>query len=151
MANGLQLQSSEACMPEMCGFSSASSMFTCLAQVVDSLKKGYQAMIFVHSRKDTGKTARALAVKAQNAGDMALGSTALSIHNTDSYRRMSRSPGTGDVHHVPMSAFPASADCLKGMVHEGKLVMHTCPDPVSMAICHLAGICLLIVDRDLTM
>lgn len=41
-------------------------------QVVDSLKKGYQAMIFVHSRKDTGKTARALAVKAQNAGDMAL-------------------------------------------------------------------------------
>ncbi|KAK9850259.1 hypothetical protein WJX84_005584 [Apatococcus fuscideae] len=41
-------------------------------KVVDSLKKGYQAMIFVHSRKDTGKTARALAVKAQNAGDMAL-------------------------------------------------------------------------------
>ncbi|KAK9868384.1 hypothetical protein WJX84_004044 [Apatococcus fuscideae] len=41
-------------------------------KVVDSLKRGYQAMIFVHSRKDTGKTARALAVKAQNTGDMAL-------------------------------------------------------------------------------
>ena len=56
-------------LPEMCGFSRGVYL---LAQVVDSLKKGYQAMIFVHSRKDTGKTARALAVKAQNAGDMAL-------------------------------------------------------------------------------
>lgn len=32
-----------------------------LCKVVDSLKRGYQAMVFVHSRKDTGKTARALA------------------------------------------------------------------------------------------
>jgi len=30
-------------------------------QVADSLKRGYQAMVFVHSRKDTGKTARTLA------------------------------------------------------------------------------------------
>ncbi|KAK9814715.1 hypothetical protein WJX72_010327 [[Myrmecia] bisecta] len=41
-------------------------------KVVDSLKKGHQAMVFVHSRKDTGKTARALMMKAQNYGDLAL-------------------------------------------------------------------------------
>jgi activating signal cointegrator complex subunit 3 len=29
-------------------------------------------MVFVHSRKDTGKTARTLVAKAQNAGDSAL-------------------------------------------------------------------------------
>lgn len=31
-----------------------------LYQVADSLKQGYQAMVFVHSRKDTGKTAKTL-------------------------------------------------------------------------------------------
>lgn len=31
-------------------------------QVVDSLKQGYQAMVFVHSRKDTVKTADKLVV-----------------------------------------------------------------------------------------
>ena len=41
-------------------------------QVVDSLRKGHQAMVFVHSRKDTGKTARTLVTKAQNAGDGAV-------------------------------------------------------------------------------
>lgn len=40
-------------------------------QVVHSLRQGHQAMVFVHSRKDTGKTARALAVKAQNMGEAA--------------------------------------------------------------------------------
>lgn len=40
-----------------------------LLQVVDSLRKGHQAMVFVHSRKDTGKTARTLVTKAQNAGE----------------------------------------------------------------------------------
>lgn len=40
-----------------------------LVQVVDSLRKGHQAMVFVHSRKDTGKTARTLVTKAQNAGE----------------------------------------------------------------------------------
>lgn len=29
-------------------------------------------MVFVHSRKDTGKTARTLVLKAQNAGEQAL-------------------------------------------------------------------------------
>ncbi|KAK9785880.1 hypothetical protein WJX73_006814 [Symbiochloris irregularis] len=38
-------------------------------KVVHSLRQGHQAMVFVHSRKDTGKTARALAVKAQNLGE----------------------------------------------------------------------------------
>ncbi|KAL8134951.1 hypothetical protein AgCh_009820, partial [Apium graveolens] len=32
----------------------------CYNKVVDSLKNGYQAMVFVHSRKDTGKTAEKL-------------------------------------------------------------------------------------------
>ena len=39
--------------------------------MVDSLQKGHQAMVFVHSRKDTGKTARMLQMKAQQGGDMA--------------------------------------------------------------------------------
>ncbi|EIE24813.1 Sec63-domain-containing protein [Coccomyxa subellipsoidea C-169] len=41
----------------------------CYEKVVDSLRKGHQAMVFVHSRKDTGKTARTLITKAQNAGE----------------------------------------------------------------------------------
>ena len=41
-------------------------------QVVDSLRAGHQAMVFVHSRKDTGKTARTLVTKAQNAGETEL-------------------------------------------------------------------------------
>ncbi|KAL2935467.1 DExH-box ATP-dependent RNA helicase DExH14 [Bienertia sinuspersici] len=32
----------------------------CYYKVVDSLKQGHQAMVFVHSRKDTGKTAERL-------------------------------------------------------------------------------------------
>lgn len=32
----------------------------CYQKVVDSLKQGHQAMVFVHARKDTGKTARKL-------------------------------------------------------------------------------------------
>ena len=41
-----------------------------MLQVLDTLHKGHQAMVFVHSRKDTGKTARTLVVKAQNGGDV---------------------------------------------------------------------------------
>ena len=44
----------------------------CPAQVVDSLRSGHQAMVFVHSRKDTGKTGRTLVLKYQNAGDGAV-------------------------------------------------------------------------------
>ena len=33
----------------------------CYDVVVDSLKRGYQVMVFVHSRKGTGETATALA------------------------------------------------------------------------------------------
>jgi hypothetical protein len=40
-----------------------------LAQMVESLKQGYQVMVFVHSRKDTGKTARVLADLAAKSGD----------------------------------------------------------------------------------
>ena len=41
-------------------------------QVVESLRAGHQAMVFVHSRKETGNAARMLAQKAQLAGDAAL-------------------------------------------------------------------------------
>lgn len=41
----------------------------CYQKVVDALKRGHQAMVFVHSRKDTGKTARMLAMKAQQNGE----------------------------------------------------------------------------------
>jgi replicative superfamily II helicase len=41
--------------------SSCVCALSCKTQVIDSLKRGYQAMVFVHSRKDTGKTARTLA------------------------------------------------------------------------------------------
>lgn len=41
-------------------------------QVVDSLKRGHQVMVFVHSRKDTGKTGRILADLAAKAGESAL-------------------------------------------------------------------------------
>jgi hypothetical protein len=44
----------------------------CYDKVSDSLRRGYQAMVFVHSRKDTGKTARGLAEGAQRAGEGAL-------------------------------------------------------------------------------
>jgi len=44
----------------------------CYQKVVDAVKRGHQAMVFVHSRKDTGKTARMLALKAQQNGDTAL-------------------------------------------------------------------------------
>lgn len=38
-------------------------------QALESVKRGRQAMIFVHSRKDTGKTGRILITKMQNAND----------------------------------------------------------------------------------
>ena len=44
----------------------------CYKKVSDSLRAGNQVMVFVHSRKDTGKTARALAELAARAGDGAL-------------------------------------------------------------------------------
>lgn len=41
-------------------------------QVIDSLKAGHQAMVFVHSRKDTGKTGRTIIQTAQNSSDTAI-------------------------------------------------------------------------------
>ncbi|PRW32956.1 activating signal cointegrator 1 complex subunit 3 isoform B [Chlorella sorokiniana] len=41
----------------------------CYQKVTESLKRGFQAMVFVHSRKDTGKTARTLMLKAQQSGE----------------------------------------------------------------------------------
>lgn len=38
-----------------------------LPQVLDSLRRGHQVMVFVHSRKDTVKTGRALAEAAGKA------------------------------------------------------------------------------------
>ena len=40
--------------------------------MIDSLKAGHQAMVFVHSRKDTGKTGRTIIQKAQNSSDTAV-------------------------------------------------------------------------------
>ncbi|KAF6165076.1 hypothetical protein GIB67_000660 [Kingdonia uniflora] len=44
----------------------------CYNKVLDSIKQGYQAMVFVHSRKDTGKTAKTLVEMAQISGDIDL-------------------------------------------------------------------------------
>lgn len=44
----------------------------CYQKVLDSLQRGHQAMVFVHSRKDTGKSARMIATKAQTNGDTAV-------------------------------------------------------------------------------
>ena len=44
----------------------------CYQKVADSVRKGHQAMVFVHSRKDTGKTARMLMLKAQQSRDTAI-------------------------------------------------------------------------------
>lgn len=41
-------------------------------QVTESLKQGHQAMVFVHSRKDTGKTGRTMALKAQQEAKASL-------------------------------------------------------------------------------
>jgi activating signal cointegrator complex subunit 3 len=38
---------------------------------LESIKKGRQAMVFVHSRKDTGKSGRTLITKMQAGGDAA--------------------------------------------------------------------------------
>lgn len=42
----------------------------CYDKVVESVKQGHQAMVFVHSRKDTGKVARMLLESAQFAGQL---------------------------------------------------------------------------------
>lgn len=44
----------------------------CFNKVVDSLRQGHQAMIFVHSRKDTAKTAEKLIELAQKKSEVAL-------------------------------------------------------------------------------
>ncbi|PIA63068.1 hypothetical protein AQUCO_00200832v1 [Aquilegia coerulea] len=44
----------------------------CYNKVVESLKQGYQAMVFVHSRKDTGKTAKTLIEHAQRMNELNL-------------------------------------------------------------------------------
>lgn len=52
----------------------SSELIKCLTdlQVIESLQAGHQAMVFVHSRKDTGKTGRTMITKAQNGGESAL-------------------------------------------------------------------------------
>lgn len=42
----------------------------CYDVVLDSLRRGYQVMVFVHSRKGTGETASALAELAQENGEL---------------------------------------------------------------------------------
>ncbi|KAK8934003.1 hypothetical protein KSP39_PZI015224 [Platanthera zijinensis] len=44
----------------------------CYEKVVESVKQGHQAMVFVHSRKDTGKVARMLVESAQFAEQLEL-------------------------------------------------------------------------------
>ena len=41
-------------------------------KVIDAVRRGKQAMVFVHSRKDTGKTARALVDLARSAGELGM-------------------------------------------------------------------------------
>ncbi|KAG8095958.1 hypothetical protein GUJ93_ZPchr0013g36564 [Zizania palustris] len=48
----------------------------CYEKVVESIKQGHQALVFVHTRKDTGKTARTLIDLAANAGQLELFSNA---------------------------------------------------------------------------
>ncbi|PWZ04811.1 DExH-box ATP-dependent RNA helicase DExH14 [Zea mays] len=48
----------------------------CYEKVVDSIKQGHQALVFVHTRKDTGKTARTLIDLAAKAGELELFSSA---------------------------------------------------------------------------
>ncbi|GJN30699.1 hypothetical protein PR202_gb19029 [Eleusine coracana subsp. coracana] len=48
----------------------------CYEKVVESIKQGYQALVFVHTRKDTGKTARTLIDLAVNVGEIELFSNA---------------------------------------------------------------------------
>ena len=42
----------------------------CYDVVTDSLRRGYQVMVFVHSRKGTGETATALTERAQENGEL---------------------------------------------------------------------------------
>ncbi|KAJ8773139.1 hypothetical protein K2173_028316 [Erythroxylum novogranatense] len=44
----------------------------CYKKVIDSLRQGHQAMVFVHSRKDTAKTAQKLVELAQKHDDLEL-------------------------------------------------------------------------------
>ncbi|PIA58140.1 hypothetical protein AQUCO_00500228v1 [Aquilegia coerulea] len=44
----------------------------CYNKVVESLKQGYQTMVFVHSRKDTGKTAKTLIERPRRMDEMNL-------------------------------------------------------------------------------
>uniref|UniRef100_A0A453INT9 RNA helicase n=1 Tax=Aegilops tauschii subsp. strangulata TaxID=200361 RepID=A0A453INT9_AEGTS len=48
----------------------------CYDKVVESIKQGHQALVFVHTRKDTGKTARTLIDLAAKAGEVELFSNA---------------------------------------------------------------------------
>lgn len=48
----------------------------CYEKVVESIKQGHQALVFVHTRKDTGKTARTLVDLAAKAGELELFSNA---------------------------------------------------------------------------
>jgi len=48
----------------------------CYEKVVESIKQGHQALVFVHTRKDTGKTARTLIDLAAKAGELELFSSA---------------------------------------------------------------------------
>ena len=61
----------EICYKKVCAFDLGSfecnllecqyiSLWYFLCQIVDSLRQGHQAMVFVHSRKDTAKTAQKL-------------------------------------------------------------------------------------------
>eukprot|EP00898_Chlorokybus_atmophyticus_P000832 jgi/Chlat1/174/Chrsp1S03247 len=69
----------------------------CYDKVVDSVRKGNQAMVFVHSRKDTGKTARILVELAQKAGTANL----FSPEEHPQYGLAKKESGFG-VHHAGM-------------------------------------------------
>lgn len=74
-------------------------------QVVDTLQKGHQAMVFVHSRKDTGKTARTLQMKAQQGGETA----AFDCQEEDGWHFMQQEIDKSKNRCLSILAYPARA------------------------------------------
>eukprot|EP00798_Chlamydomonas_sp_ICE-L_P004884 gene4884-34649_t len=104
----------------------------CYDKVVDSLKRGYQCMVFVHSRKDTGKTARALADMAGGNADSALFDT----RDNDKYHLVAR-----DVKSPEPSVSAAAPPLLSGFAGppmapspKGLLTLPSAPRPPSSAL-----------------
>ncbi|CAK0786311.1 hypothetical protein CVIRNUC_009524 [Coccomyxa viridis] len=87
----------------------------CYEKVVDTLQKGHQAMVFVHSRKDTGKSARMLQMKAQQGGETA----AFDCQEEDGWHFMQQEIDKSKNREI-MELFPSGL----GIHHAGMLRKH---------------------------